>query len=206
MTDLVSRRLLLGASLAAPLGFAAVARADDTPALPPGRALGNPNAKVVVQEWYSLTCTHCAHFAETTFPEVKAKLIDTGRIRYVFRDFPLDQVAVMAAVVARALPEAQYEPFIIALLSNQQSWAFGQDVNPQAQLQKMAALAGLSPAAFNKAINDPAGQQAVLAEASYATKVYNVDSTPTFVFNKDIDRQGDMSYADFEKRVAAAGG
>lgn len=74
------------------------------------RQLGNPNAKVVVEEWFSLTCIHCAHFAENTFPQVKTNLIDTGKIRYVFHDFPTDQTATIAAMVARALPVDRYEP------------------------------------------------------------------------------------------------
>ena len=79
------------------------------------RAIGSPAAKVTVLEFFSLTCTHCAHFANTTFPKVKSDLIDTGKVRYVYRDFPLDQVALTAAMVARTLPAERYEPFVNAL-------------------------------------------------------------------------------------------
>lgn len=202
MTTLLPRRLLLGASLAFPLARAVAADAPPEPA----SVMGKPDAKLVVKEWFSLTCTHCASFAVHTLPEVKAKLIDTGRIRYEFYDFPSDQVALMAAEVARALPAERYEPFIMALFANQQRWAFAEGVNPQAELQKMALLAGLSPAGFQKAITDPAIQAKVLADYNYGANTYQVDSTPTFVFGKEVYRQGDMPYAEFEKRVAANGG
>src|SRR5215469_8960375 len=76
------------------------------------RAIGKPDAKVTVLEFFSLTCTHCAAFSRETMPLVKSRLIDTGLVRYVFHDFPLDQVALTAAMVARALPAERYEPFI----------------------------------------------------------------------------------------------
>ena len=97
-----------------------------------------------VGEWFSLTCTHCAAFAQETFPQIKAELIDTGKVRWVFRDFPLDQVALTAAMVARALPPDRYEPFIRALFANQDRWAFAQGVNRTDELWKTAALAGMS--------------------------------------------------------------
>lgn len=203
MTAPLPRRLLLGASLVLP--FARVAHAADAPPAP-AAVLGRADAKLVVKEWFSLTCTHCAAFAMHTFPEVKAKLIDTGRIRYEFYDFPFDQVALMAAEVARALPAERYEPFIMALLGNQQRWAFAEGVNPQEELRKMALLAGLSPAGFTRAITDPAIQARVMADYNYGANTYQVDSTPTFVFGKEVYRQGDMPYAEFEKRVAANGG
>ena len=97
---LLTRRTVLAASATAGL-LPRLARADDA-SRTSERALGKPDAKVVVHEYFSLTCTHCAHFSQTTMADVKAKLIDTGKIRYVFRDFPLDQVALTAAQVARA--------------------------------------------------------------------------------------------------------
>ena len=82
------------------------------------RAIGKPDAKTQVVECFSLTCTHCAAFAQETFPDVKVKLIDTGKVYYIFHDFPLDQVALTAAMVARALPPERYEPFISALFAS----------------------------------------------------------------------------------------
>ena len=74
------------------------------------RSLGDPAAKVTVQEFFSLTCTHCAAFAQETMPQVEKDLIAPGKVRFVYHDFPLDQVALTAAMVARYLPPAQYLP------------------------------------------------------------------------------------------------
>src|SRR5690349_8052183 len=88
------------------------------------RGLGDAAAKVTVLEFFSLTCTHCASFARMTMPEIEKNLIVPGKVRFVYHDFPLDQVALTAAMVARSLPPAQYHPFINALLANQDRWAF----------------------------------------------------------------------------------
>ncbi|NHN88186.1 DsbA family protein [Acetobacter conturbans] len=204
----LTRRALLAASLPAALAPALAGRAfaaSADPRLAP-RAMGNPNAKVIVEEWFSFTCPHCARFELDIFPEVRKKLIDTGRIRYVFCDFPLDRSALIAAQVARSLPEERYEPFMTSLFSNLDRWAYGENVNPEEQLRKMAGLAGMSPAEFDTAVNDTALQNAILAEQQRAETEYKIDSTPTFRFNKEVYRQGELTFAAFEQKVAAAGG
>ncbi len=203
----IRRRLLLGGIMAAsamPAFMTSPAMAQLADPRMGERALGKPDAKVTVQEWFSLTCTHCARFAQEVFPEVQAKLIDTGRIRYVFKDFPLDQLALAAAMVARTLPPDRYEPFVLALLSSQDRWAFGRDVDPQVQLQQMAALAGMPKATFDSAINDDGLRKAILAEQDRGTNALKIDSTPTFVFGTTT-HAGELDYAAFLKQVTAAG-
>ena len=205
MPTILRRRSLLGAIMAVgatpALAQAPVQAADPRMS---DRILGRPEAKLVVQEWFSLTCTHCARFAQDVFPEVQAKLIDTGRIRYLFKDFPLDQLALAAAMVARSLPPERYEPFVLALLSSQDRWAFARDVDPQAQLQQMAALAGMPKASFDAAINDDGLRRAILAEQDRAQSTLKIDSTPTFVFGT-ATHSGEIDYSAFLKQVTAAG-
>lgn len=198
----LSRRALLAACAVAPLPLSRVARAADDPRLSI-RAEGNPSAPVHVQEWFSLTCTHCARFDQTVFPEVKAKLIDTGKIYYVFKDFPLDQVALLAAQVARALPPERYEPFIDSLFASQDRWAFAQGVDTKAVLQQMAALAGLPADAFNAAVSDQAYREALVAERARGVTRYHIDSTPTFIFGSTVV-SGEMTYEMFADHVAKA--
>lgn len=185
-------------------------------ALPPGdprmaeRGVGLAAAPVTVTEWFSLTCPHCAAFHKDVFPQVKAALIDTGKLRMVFRDFPLDQVALNAAMVARSLPAERYEPFVGALLASQNRWAFAREVNSTEELAKMAALAGLSREAFNAAVADQGLRAAILKAQEEGDKVYHVDSTPCFIFNgpaaKDTRESGERSFEEFAKLVAAAAG
>ncbi len=167
------------------------------------RGLGKDGVKVVVQEWFSLTCSHCAEFQKSTFPQVRKDLIDTGRIHYVWRDYPLDQVALMAAMVARALPAERYEPFISTLLATQDRWAFARGVNSTQELAKIAALAGMPRATFDATIADAGLKQAILAAQEDAEKRLSISSTPSFIIN-DRMISGAMGYPAFLQAVDAA--
>src|SRR5580698_3165225 len=126
---LIRRRNLLtvvaGATLADRLGWPVAARADDLTEAE--RSFGKPDAKTTVIEFFSLTCSHCAAFAAETFPKVNSELIQTGKVRWVFHDYPLDQIALLAAQIARYLPVDRYEPFVEALFATQDRWAFARD-------------------------------------------------------------------------------
>ena len=167
------------------------------------RSLGPADAKNTVDEWFSLTCTHCADFAQETFPQIKSELIDTGKLRWVFRDFPLDQVALLAAMVARYLPPDRYEPFVMALFANQDRWAFAQGVNPQDELWKTAALAGMNKATFDKAVADDGLKTWILQQQADAQKKLGIDSTPSFVINGQ-KYAGEMSFEAFRKLIPNA--
>ena len=174
------------------------------------RSLGSAEAPVTVTEFYSLTCPHCAAFVRETLPRVQRELIDTGKLRLVFWDFPLDQLALTAAMVARSLPPARYEPFTGALLASQDRWAFARGVNSTDELAKMAALAGLPRQAFNHAIADTTLKNWILERQDYAQKTYGIDSTPSFVFNgpgaKNHRESGALGYEAFARAAAAAAG
>jgi protein-disulfide isomerase len=185
------------------------ARADDAaaandPRFAP-RTLGSDQAPIKVMEFFSLTCTHCAAFSRETMPEVKAKLIETGKVQMIYRDFPLDRVALMAAMVARTLPPERYEPFVSALFASQDHWAFDRQSDPRDELAKMAGLAGLSRAAFDAAIADKALEQFILAGQQKAEDEYHVDSTPTFAAN-GRSHAGEMTFAAFSAFIGAENG
>jgi len=233
----VSRRLILGVGGVAvvAVGGAAAWRfagrnevlAQTTPTTPPpvptaatpapaddprftDRAIGKPDAPVSVTEWFSLTCPHCARFSHDTMPQIKSDLVDTGKLRYIAGDFPLDQVALTASMVARYLPPERYWPFCDALLASQDRWAFARNVNSTDEIAKMAALAGMSRETFDKAINDAQLRDWILKRQDEASKTYNVDSTPSFIFNgpaqKNHREAGEQTYESFAKLVAAAAG
>jgi protein-disulfide isomerase len=191
----LSRRLLL--SLVAATAGPQLAWADDRESV---RAIGKPDAKVAVEEFFSLTCSHCAAFARETMPQVKKDLIDTGKVRYVFHDFPLDQVALTAAQVARSLPPERYEPFVNALFASQDRWAFARGVNSTEELWKMAALAGMSRETFDSAINDTTLKNWILQQQNDDQSKYHIDSTPSFLINGQ-KYSGEMSYESFVKLI-----
>jgi protein-disulfide isomerase len=193
----VSRRILL--TLVPTLALPAFARADEDMTRAE-RSIGKPDAKVTVNEYFSLTCTHCAAFAQGPFQQVKTQLIDPGTVRWVFHDYPLDQTALAAAMVARYLPVDRYEPFIEALFATQNRWAFNRGANPTDELWKTAALAGMGRSTFDKALADTGLRDWILAQQQADTKQWSIDSTPSFV----IDNQkyaGEMSFEEFRKLI-----
>ena len=194
----ISRRLLL-TFMPTTLALSAPAWADE-PLPRAERSIGKSGAKVTCSEYFSLTCTHCAAFAQGTFPEVKKKLIDSGELRWVFHDYPLDQVALTASMVARYLPVDRYEPFVNALFASQNRWAFGRGNDPTDELWKIAGLAGMSRQTFDKAIGDTALRDWILQEQKADTDKWKIDSTPSFVINGQ-KYAGEMSYDTFRKLV-----
>ena len=169
----ISRRSLLtvvptGFTLSALALRSTAARADDNPRAE--RFVGKADAKVTVGEYFSLTCTHCAAFAQGTFPEVKKNMIDSGEVKWVFHDYPLDQVALTASQVARYLPVDRYEPFINALFATQNRWAFGRGNDPTDEMWKIAGLAGMSRQTFDKAIGDTALREWIVQEQKADTE------------------------------------
>ena len=196
--------------LAAPAtGGATLAQSPATPAIPQEglaarlseRSLGRANAPVTVIEYFSLTCGHCAAFHRDTMPQVKRDLIETGRVRIVFRDFPLDGLGLAAAQVARSLPAERYEPFISTLLTTQDRWAFNRNADPREELYRLAALAGMTRAQFDEAVNDQDLARGILEQRVAGQQQHNVTSTPTFVFGSR-SVPGNMPFDRFAALVA----
>lgn len=194
-----TRRIFLAAGAALLAGPAFAAGMD--PRMAP-RSEGPDSAKNVVEEWFSFTCPHCAAFAAETYPEIKAKLIDTGKLRYVFREFPRDRLDLAAAMVARSLPPSRYEPFVFALMASQKQWAFTQDGDPMDELAKMAALAGMPRETFDQVTKDETLKSALLAAQTEATDKYSIDSTPTFIVNGKA-HAGELTYDQFAALLTA---
>ncbi len=208
---MISRRFLVTTGAAAVgaltlprLGHAADAPAASTPATEGPRFIGSPTAPVTVEEFFSLTCTHCAHFSMTTMPEVMEKLVKPGKLRIVYHDFPLDAVALEAAMIARYLPTSQYYPFITALFASQDTWAFAPGVNYTDELWKMAALAGMGRDTFNRAVADNALKTWIQTQQVADEKMYNIEATPSFRIKGQI-QAGDMPYSDFTAAIGISG-
>lgn len=189
---------LTGIAVALPHARPAFAQATD--ARMGERSAGAADAKIVVQEWFSLTCSHCAEFQKVTFPQVKKALIDSGRVRYVWHDYPLDQVALTAAMVARALPPERYEPFITTLLLTQDRWAFTRGVNSTDELAKIAALAGMPRPTFDATIADADLKKAILTTQDEAEQRLKINSTPSFIINDRLV-SGAIAYPAFLQAV-----
>jgi protein-disulfide isomerase len=195
--------LAVGAALPGLTGTAVAQTPDpaaDNPRLSE-RSMGQASAPLVVQEFFSLTCSHCGTFGRDVWPQVKAELVDTGKIRFVWRDFPLDQIALRAAVVARTMPVAAYEPFIEALFRTQDRWAFARGVDHKAEIARIAAVAGMSSATFEAAWTDDATARGILEQRQQGERQYNIQATPTFVFGSRVV-SGALPFDRFQQEVA----
>ena len=187
-TALIAAAALLGS---APLAFADPTMEELMRAGPlPDIVLGKPDAPVTVIEYASMTCPHCAHFSKTTFPDLKTKYIDTGKVRFIFREFPLDELAAAAAMLARCIDKTNGEKamaVIEVLFASQEKWAVR---NPLPQLQQITRQAGMSQQAFDECLKDQTLYNNVLAMRERASKEYKVESTPTLFVNGKMIKGG----------------
>ncbi len=141
--------------------------------------LGDPEAPVTIVEYFSLTCPHCAAFHKETLPVLKERYIDTGKVKLVLRDFPLDRFALFAAVIAHCAGPERYPAFVDVFLETQQQWARADD--PVAALKQIAQLGGLAPEQADACLSDETMIDAVLKMRLEGENTHNVQSTPSFV-------------------------
>ena len=175
---------------ALPLSFAAAAGADQVPmdalmkkAALPDMVMGEANAPVTIVEYASMTCPHCAHFQETTFPELKKRYIDTGKVRYIFREFPLDNLAAAAFMLARCageLDSAKYYAMIDTMFAQQRTWAVEKPIPPMMAIAKQA---GFTEKSFDECLANQKILSGIESVRQRAIKDFQVDSTPTFFIN-----------------------
>lgn len=145
------------------------------------RGLGDPNAPVTVREFFSLTCNHCAAFHSSTYQTLKEKYIDTGKIYFIYEEFPLNGPALYGSMIARCMPEERYAGFIDLLLTKQDEWAFSGDF--KAALKQNAALAGMGDEEFETCFSSKEMQEAIGVNIKVASEQWEIRSTPSFVFN-----------------------
>jgi protein-disulfide isomerase len=181
------------------------AQAVEAPMVTPqDHILGKPEAPLTIIEYGSLTCPHCAEFDRVTLPKIKAAWIDTGKAKLIFRDFPLDQAALKAAMVAQCAPPERYYAFIDTLYQSQSTWAT-RSSNLKAALGGIAKLGGLTDEQFSKCIEDPQLQQSITGAEVTAQNSYGVESTPTFFINGvKMDPNGAQPFEVFDRLLTAA--
>ena len=181
------------------MAFASIPSLDQITA---DRTLGKTDAPVTMIEYASLTCSHCAEFATKTLPELEKQAVDAGKLKIIYRDFPLDGTALKAAALARCLPKEQYFPFIKLVFAKQSTWATAAD--PIAALMPLASLAGLDPETAKACTTDTKILDALAAKRLEAEQKYKVAATPTFVFNDGADKiEGAAQLAQFMTKIDA---
>jgi protein-disulfide isomerase len=160
------------------------------------RILGSTAAPITIVEYASMTCPHCAHFAKEVLPELKRKWIDTGKVKLVLRDFPLDQLALRAAMIQRCAPPDRFYAFADMFFADQEKWVMTDDAN--GALARLAALGGMSRSEFDACLKNSALENHILQERLVASKDLGVQATPTFFINGS-KFAGAPTVAEFDK-------
>ena len=170
----------------------------------PDMVMGAENAPVTIIEYASMTCPHCAHFTIETFPKLKERYIDTGKVRYIFREFPLDALAAGGSLLARCADKDKYFSLIDLLFHKQADWAVNNPIEPLFNVVKQA---GYSREAFNACLDTRNNEQSrkllagIESMRNRAADKFKVQSTPTFFINgKRV--AGAISIEEIEKEIA----
>ena len=162
----------------------AVAQTTDKASLlaiqPTDHVLGDPKAPITLIEYASFTCPHCAHFSVAILPEVKKKWVDTGKVKLIYRDFPLDQTALKAAQLAECAAKERYYGVVEMIFANQQKWATASD--PIGELAKSLRIAGMGEAEVKSCLANDAVANGVVADYR-GGETLGVNSTPTLFIN-----------------------
>ena len=210
------RRFILGSAIAAvltaALTFATVptASAQSQPDVPiadlmlkgelPDNVVGNPDAPVTIIEYSSMTCPHCADFHVNVLPTIKSKYIDTGKVKYIIREFPLDNVAATAAMLARCVEPAKYYDFVDMLYQRQKDWAYSDQ--PLPELAKLSKQAGFTDERFKQCTSDQKTLDYIKWVRDRGNKQFGVKATPSFFVNgKRV--KGATTVQRFEEMIAA---
>ncbi len=164
----------------------------------PDMVLGAKDAPVIVVEYASMTCPHCAHFDKTTYPQIKKNYIDTGKVRWILRDFPLDPVAAAAFMLARCIADGNAEKYysvVNTLFHQQDTWAVEKPIPP---LMAIAKQAGMTEEKFKACLSDQKTLDKIQAERQVAIDQYKVNSTPTFFVDGTVHK-GALTYEEMAK-------
>ena len=159
--------------------------------------LGSEKAPVTVIEYASMTCPHCAHFSTTTFPELQKRYIDTGKVRFIFREFPLDPLAAAGFMLARCAGNDKFMPIVETLFAKQPEWMVQKPIPPLVEIAKQF---GFTQESFDQCLANQKVLDAIQEVRDRAAEKLGVNSTPTFFINgKKLS--GDQSIEAMAKEI-----
>jgi protein-disulfide isomerase len=166
---------------------------------------GDPNAKVEVIEYASLACPACKFFHEEIYPELKAKFIETGKIRFIYRDFPTNSAALAAAMIARCAGPQRHAGMVDMFFTTQQQW--GRSQQPLQALSQVARMGGIGPSEVDQCIRNSELMQSIQAGAKHANQEMGVTGTPTLFVAGKMSENGlkkEELFAKIEEAIADA--
>jgi protein-disulfide isomerase len=165
----------------------------------PDKVFGNADATVTIIEYASITCHHCMRFHTETWPALKQKYVDTGKVRFIMREFPLDQLATAGFMLARCAGEQRWYPTLDLLYRTKETW--GHSEKPAEALLDAVRFAGFTKETFEACLSDEKLYKGITSTAQRATKEFGVNSTPTFFVNGE-KQTGALTLEQFDKILA----
>ena len=160
------------------------------------RILGQSKAPIELIEYASLTCPHCAKFHNGPWVKIKKEYVDTGKAKLIYRDFPTDQLALAASMIARCAPKTRYFGIVKIMFETQDNWRNSQ--NPRQALANIGRIAGMSLETVNQCINSKVAYESVMRLREEGSKKFNIDSTPTLIVNGEKIESG-LKIEDYRK-------
>lgn len=164
----------------------------------PDIALGSNDAPVTIVEYASMTCPHCAAFYTNTFPDLKSKYIDTGKVRFIFREFPLDPLAAAASMLARCAGDDRRNAIVDLLFAQQKNWTYTD--KPVEALAALLKQTGMSQSTFDACLKNQDLLNKITKVHDHAAEKFGVTATPTFFINGKKEN-GEMPPAALEKLI-----
>ena len=160
--------------------------------------IGNNNAPITIIEYASMSCNHCANFHNNTLPDLKKEYIDTGKVKYVFRDFPYNYPALLGSMVMRCIPSEVRYDYMNALYKLQNMWVVRENAITRQELYKIMQTGGMTKENFDICLIDVDLENKILQEVIAAQSEFNIRSTPSFLINGDL-LEGDKSIKVFRQ-------
>jgi len=148
--------------------------------------IGNDNAHITIIEYASMSCNHCADFHNNTLPTLKKEYIDTGKVKYVFRDFPFNYPALLGSMVMRCIPSEVRYDYMNALYLLQNKWVVRENNVTRQELYKIMQSGGMSKENFDACLSDQDLENVILKGVMDAQSEINIQSTPSFLINGNL--------------------
>ena len=148
--------------------------------------IGNNNAPITIIEYASMSCSHCANFHNNTLPDLKKEYIDTGKVKYVFRDFPYNYPALLGSMVMRCIPSEVRYDYMNALYKLQNMWVVKENAITRQELYKIMQTGGMTKEKFDTCLSNVDLENKILQEVIAAQNEFNIQSTPSFLINGDL--------------------
>ena len=162
--------------------------------------IGDENAPITIIEYASMSCSHCADFHVNTLPQLKDEYIDTGKVKFVFRDFPFNYPALLGSMTMRCISDSVRYDYMNALYKLQKNWVVRENIKTKQELYKIMQSGGMSKKDFDSCIQNIEIENDILEGVMLAQKEFNIKSTPSFLVN-DYLIEGNKSIKEFRQII-----